>query len=226
MAQSEPMRDRIAELATDLRAAADPKKSPGMESYLRDQFEFLGVASPERKAITKPLMKWARTAEADQVLELADWAWDQEEREFQYVGVDVLVANRRLDGAALDRVIGYIQTKSWWDTVDALAANVVGPILLRSPDCVDAPLDWIDDDDFWVARTALLYQLKYKGDTDADRLFAFCTRRAADEEFFIRKAIGWALRQYAKTNPDAVRAYVAAHPELSGLSRREAMKHL
>jgi 3-methyladenine DNA glycosylase AlkD len=85
--------------------------------------------------------------------------------------------------------------------------------------------DWIADDDIWVIRTALLYQLFYKGDTDPERLFGYCTRQAGHTDFFIRKAIGWALREYAKTDPDQVRAFVAG-ADLSGLSRREALKNL
>ncbi len=196
-----------------------------MEAYMRDQFPFLGIPSPDRKAATKELTTWARTAPVAEVIEVTDWAWAQDEREFTYAAIGLLRASRNLTCDELGAAMGYVQTKSWWDTVDSLAAHVVGPLLHKNPACRDEPLAWIDDEDFWVARTALLYQLPYKGDTDAERLFDFCTRRAGDDEFFIRKAIGWALREYSKTDPHAVRTYVDAHPELSNLSRREATKY-
>lgn len=114
--------------------------------------------------------------------------------------------------------------KSWWDTVDSLAHST-GILVQAHPELVDAMDTWIDDKNFWVARVAILHQLSYKHDTDATRLFDYCARRATDTEFFIRKAIGWALRQYARTDMPAVKDFVASHPELSPLSAREALKH-
>ena len=102
-------------------------------------------------------------------------------------------------------------TKPWWDTVDALAARVVGPLVARHPELVAAMDEWAVDDDMWVVRTALLHQLIYKEATDAERLFDYCSRQAGHTDFFMRKAIGWALREYAKTDPAAVRAFVHAH---------------
>jgi 3-methyladenine DNA glycosylase AlkD len=113
-------------------------------------------------------------------------------------------------------------TKSWWDTVDVLASRVVGPVAER-------PIieSWLTSGDLWLERTAILHQLGYGERTDADFLFRSCLTHAASTEFFLRKAIGWALRQYARVDPAAVRGFVAAHAdELSGLSRREALKHL
>jgi 3-methyladenine DNA glycosylase AlkD len=109
--------------------------------------------------------------------------------------------------------------------VDALAARVIGPIVARHPAAVSTMDAWLADDDMWLARTAILYQLTYAERTDADRLFRYCLARAGHRDFFIRKAIGWALRQYAKTDPAAVRSFVTAHAsQLSPLSRREALK--
>jgi len=98
-------------------------------------------------------------------------------------------------------------------------------MVTRHGGLVAAMDEWIADDDLWVVRTALLHQLFYKADTDARRLFDYCARQAGHTDFFVRKAIGWALREYAKTDPAAVREFVAATP-LSGLSRREALKNL
>jgi 3-methyladenine DNA glycosylase AlkD len=119
-----------------------------------------------------------------------------------------------------------LSTKAWWDTVDELAIHVVGPLVARHGLQADMRR-WIDDKDFWLARAAILHQNTYRERTDADLLFEFCRRRAADDEFFLRKAIGWALRQYARIDPDAVLRFVKDDEQaLSGLSTREALRHV
>ncbi len=120
-----------------------------------------------------------------------------------------------------------ITTKSWWDTVDTLAAHTVGPLVAAHPELADTMDAWVGDENMWLSRTAILHQLRYKERTDAERLFRYCTARAGHKDFFIRKAVGWALREYAYTDPDGVRAYISEHRDnLSPLSVREASKHL
>ena len=127
----------------------------------------------------------------------------------------------------IDTARELVTTKSWWDTVDSLASHTVGRLVRTHPELVAVMDEWIGSDDIWLARTALLHQLTWKNDTDAERLFAYCLRRASEKEFFIRKAIGWALREYSKTDEAAVRAFVAEHrATLSGLSRTEALRWL
>ena len=162
------------------------------------------------------------------MLDAADTCWAQPEREFQYTAVDLLqrwVAT--LDADSVPRIERLIRDKSWWDTVDAIAAHVIGPLVSGHP-ALTATMDaWVDDPDIWIARTAVLHQLTAGADTDLDRLFDFVDRRCRDTEFFMRKACGWALRNAARQHPDAVRAYVLARgDQLSGLTRREALKHL
>lgn len=215
-------------LKTDLREAGVPERVPKMEAYMRDQFAFLGVTSPERKALEKPLLTASKTADPDEILDIADQCWAQDEREFQYVASDLLRARaKNLRAKDLDHLHRLITTKSWWDTIDALASHPVGILVQRFPELTETMDAWIDDDNFWVARTAILHQLRYKHDLDQARLFGYVLKRASDTEFFIRKALGWALRDYARVAPDAVRAFVSEHDEvLSGLTKREAMKHL
>lgn len=120
-----------------------------------------------------------------------------------------------------------ITTKSWWDTVDSVATKTVGALVRAHPELARAMDQWIDADDRWLARTAVIHQLGSKAATDCDRLFAYCERRASDTDFFIRKAIGWALREYAKTDGPAVQRFVADHAgALSNLSKREALKNI
>lgn len=219
----------IGELRAALIHVADPERAIGARRYMRDQFEFLGIPMAELRRAAKPFVTEHRRGPAGDLLDLVDELWDEPEREFQYVGVDLLRAGvRELDGTHLVRIERFVRTLSWWDTVDAIAAHVVGTIVAAERASLAPRMDeWIDDADFWIARTAILHQLRYGADTDADQLFEHVDRRCADTEFFIRKACGWALRQYARHDPEAVRLYVDDRGDrLSGLTRREATKHL
>ena len=199
-----------------------------MAAYMKDRFVFLGVKTPVRREVAKDFIAARKTMAPSEIIDVVDECWEQPEREFHYVGADFL---RRweagLDAGHIDDLERYISTQSWWDTVDNLATNVVGPLVRRHPELTAVMDQFIDDPDFWIARTAILYQLKYKDGVDEERLFAYAAMRAGDTEFFIRKAIGWALRQHSRTNPEAVNAFVKAHEhELSGLSKREALRLL
>lgn len=199
-----------------------------MARYMRDRFEFLGVASTPRRTAAKSFIRSFDAQPPAAVIAITKQLWRRPEREFAYVGSDLLARQaKRLDAAHIDALHSFITTKSWWDTVDALAASVVGPMVTRHPQLTAAMDEWIADDNLWLARTAILHQLKYGKATDTDRLFRYCTAQAGHPDFFIRKAIGWALRQYARTDPEAVRRFVANHrAELSPLSIREATTHL
>jgi 3-methyladenine DNA glycosylase AlkD len=153
--------------------------------------------------------------------------WAQPAREYQYFAVDWLVRHATQPGPGfLATVETLVTTRSWWDTVDPLATRVTGGIVARHQTAVSTMDKWAADDNMWLARTAILHQLHFKEKTDTERLFGYCTALAEHKDFFIRKAIGWALRQYARTDPDAVREFVAGTPHLSALSVREATKHL
>lgn len=219
--------DRVDDLRQELTAVADPARAPAMSAYMKHRFEFLGVPASARKTAQRGFVAACRGVGSGDLLDRADLCWSQPEREFQYTGTDLLarwVAS--IDADDLGRVELLIRTKSWWDTVDALAANVVGPMVAAEPSLVAVMDRWIDDD-LWVARSAILHQLRYRDRTDADRLFGYVDRRCADTDFFLRKAAGWALREYSKIDPDAVRRYVADRGDrLSGLTRREALKRI
>lgn len=218
----------LDELRTSLEAVADPDKVESMARYMRDQFPFLGVTSPVLRQTIKPLLVEAKQADGDELVEAARWCWAQPEREFQYVGTLMLRRHiATLEAPHIEDLEHLLTTKSWWDTIDSLAAWSVGPLVKANPDLLAVMDQWIDDENIWLARTAIIHQLSYKDDTDAERLFRYARSRAGDTEFFIRKAIGWALRQYARQEPEQVRAFVDQHrEELSGLTIREALKHL
>jgi 3-methyladenine DNA glycosylase AlkD len=220
--------EAFAALDAAFRAAADPARAVAMTAYMRDQFAFLGLPATEQRRLSAPVLRALPAPGEADVAAFTTRCWAADEREYQYAGCDYAIRHvRRCSPAFLDHVRVLITTKAWWDTVDALAARVVGPLVGATPSLVATVDAWIDGDDMWLARTALLHQLHYRATTDADRLFRYCARRAGDREFFIRKAIGWALREYSKTDPVAVRRFVASHAGvLSPLSTREALKWL
>ncbi|WP_040492412.1 DNA alkylation repair protein [Ilumatobacter nonamiensis] len=220
--------DAVDGLRDRLAAVAVPADATPMAAYMKGRFPFLGVKTPARRLASRPLINASKRADIDGVVDTAYRLRSQPEREFHYVASDLLAANaRRLAVDHLDDLRHFITTDSWWDTVDALASPTVGTMVLAHPGLVDALDEWIDDPDFWLARTAIIHQLRFQERTDVDRLFRYSLRRAGDPEFFIRKAIGWALRQYARIDPGAVRTFIDAHVEdLSPLTVREASKHL
>jgi 3-methyladenine DNA glycosylase AlkD len=207
---------------------ADPERAVAMRAYQRDQFPFLGIPAPARVAALRTAVAGTATPTAAECEALVRSLWARPEREYQYAAQWYLRRHlRRLSGSFLPVAHDLITTKSWWDTVDDLAIHLVGTLVHVERDLVAVMDEWIDSPNLWLARTAILHQNRWKADTDADRLFAYCLRRADDREFFIRKAIGWALREHTKTDPDAVRRFLADHgAALSGLSRREALMWL
>ena len=222
------MNERVAALASALAARADPQRAADMAAYMKGHFRFYGVAAPERRWVQRDALGDWRDPDPDELVGFARACWAAEERELQYAACDELRRHagrlRTADLAVLEELIA---TRSWWDTVDVLAARVVGPLVAAHPELRAAVDRWLASGDLWLERAAILHQLGYRADTDQAFLFRACLAHAASPEFFHRKAIGWALREYGKVAPDAVRAFVAEHhDELSGLSRREALKHL
>jgi 3-methyladenine DNA glycosylase AlkD len=209
-------------------AAADPARAVAMAAYMRDQFPFLGIPAPAQKVLAREVMSGVARPDERDLRAVSTICWRMPEREYQYFACGLLRRHARVCGAGFLEVARMlVTTKPWWDTVDTLAVHTVGPIVARHPD-LGATMDaWAVDDDRWLVRTAILHQLGYKEATDAKRLFHYCRQRVGHQDFFVRKAIGWALREYAKTNPAEVRAFVHAHASrLSALSVREATKNL
>jgi 3-methyladenine DNA glycosylase AlkD len=217
------------EIAAALRAVADPARAAPMAAYMRSRFVFLGVATPLRRAATRTPIAAARaTRDGDLALAVAAALWQEPWRECHYAGVDLLAAcAEALGPAALPVLETLIVSHSWWDTIDGLAKHVVGAIVLRHRGAAATMDRWAVAPNPWLRRTAILHQLGYKEATDGDRLFRHCLANAGDPDFFLRKGIGWALRQYAYVEPGRVAGFLDAHADLlSPLSRREAAKHL
>ncbi|XP_066282492.1 uncharacterized protein [Branchiostoma lanceolatum] len=224
----------VSKLRRAYSKAADGEKAIQMKRYMRDQFEFYGLSAPQRRAIDKQVLGDVTSLDAESHRQLLLLLWQQPQREFQMCGTDlairywkVLAEDEERCKASLDCVKELITTKSWWDTVDMLACNVVGQFVLRYPTTlVPVMEEWVEDEDMWLRRTAILHQLKAKHNTDQDRLFRMCLQCCHEKEFFIQKAIGWALREHHKLHPQDVTTFVQDNRHrLSKLSQREALKH-
>ena len=207
------------------RAAADREKAIQMSAYMRDQFPYLGIPTPERRKLSRDYVKFiGKTA--------ADWGfiftcWEQTEREFQYLACDVLdKVKPALTPADIPNLRQIAVTKSWWDTVDCLDF-IVGGIALRYPAINETLLNWSKDENIWLRRIAIDHQLLRKDKTDPILLEQIIVNNLGQTEFFINKAIGWSLRAYSKTNPGWVRAFIEKYRDrLAPLSVREGSKYL
>ncbi|MDX1429390.1 MAG: DNA alkylation repair protein [Rhodothermales bacterium] len=217
--------DYLKPLVAAFENSRNPENAAPMKRYMRDQFEFLGIkAGPRRELLAAFLAKHGPPKE-NQLHAVARDLWQLVHREYQYAAVDILVRRRRhLKPDAIPLCQHLITTKSWWDTVDGIAGSVVGHLFQEYPqDRLAWISEWRSSDDMWLRRTAIIFQLKYGDKTDWELLADLARENADSKEFFIQKAIGWALRQYSKVEPQRVSQFIDA-TELPALSKREGMK--
>ena len=218
----------VEKLAVGFRAEADEKRAAEQAAYLRDQFVFFGLGAAQRKELLSSALRSVGRPALDDLDAFARAAYREDEREWHYAAVKTLRRHAKLlEPRSVPLLHHMVVTHSWWDTVDEIASHLAGTLVERHPETVEVMDEWVMSDDMWLARTAILHQLRFKDGTDADRLFRYCLARADEADFFYRKAIGWALRQYARTEPEAVREFCVSHEDrLSSLSLSEARKHL
>ena len=221
------MHPYVASLKTLYEQNADPAQAAPMKKYMRDQFEYLGIKTPKNVALQKEFFAENGLPSLTDLDVILRDLWSLPEREFQYVAVGLLGRANKEIPAKFIRTIEYmLVAKSWWDTVDSIAGGTVGVHFQRFPDVREKYLaKWRASDNFWLRRTAILFQLNYKQETDFALLSEIICENLDSKEFFINKAIGWALRQYARVDPKTVKKFVKSTP-LHPLSAREAMKHL
>ena len=217
---------KLLDLITDLEENRNELLAESMSKYMQDKFRFLGVRGATRTEIYKKYFPDARKTK------IIDWdfvesCWNKEEREFQYVVVYYLKAMQKfLKREDISRLKYLIVTKSWWDTVDLLA-KVIGSLVIRIEGYDQIMLEWSKDSNIWLKRVAILYQLSLKEKVDKQVLDKILVNNLGDSEFFINKAVGWALRDYSKYNPEWVREFIKKNKEnMANLSIREASKYI
>lgn len=198
-------------LCSILEQNADSTKAQAMSDYMRNLFPFLGIKTPERKALVRGCdIKLPDFATLRDLVELCFHAGP---RETHYAGLDILEIHSRLwTPEVLDLLEELVTVHSWWDTVDRISSPLLWRALEKFPEEKERPDLWIASPNFWLQRTALLYQRTAKLRTDTARLARYIEQTQESSEFFLRKAIGWALRQYGYTDPDWVRQFVQDHP--------------
>lgn len=204
---------------------AHPGNSTPMKRYMKDKFEFFGIKSVERKELTRKFLASHGLPAEEDYVQIIRELWDLPQRELQYAALDILerLLKKRIS-VEIEFLEYLIVTKSWWDTVDWLATRVVGVRLKQNPELITQTYTcWMESGNIWLQRVCIIFQLKYKRETDVQLLFTTIQALSGSKEFFIRKAIGWALREYSKTDPVAVQKFVDEN-ELAPLSRREALK--
>lgn len=200
-----------------------------MKKYMKGKFNFYGIKSPLRKELCKPFLNKENRPPIDEIVEIIINLWNEPKRELQYFALELLIKySKQLKAEDYSIFEIMITNKSWWDTVDLIASNLVGThfnIFSEIKKPISEKL--INSDNMWLNRTAIIFQLKYKETTHEEMLYSYILQHAGSLEFFIRKAIGWSLREYAKTNPESVMHFVKTNEnKLSGLSIREALKHI
>jgi len=213
------------ELIRTFTQNTNPENIGPMKAYMKGQYEYFGLKSPQRRALSKTYFDGIKGEPGfyQCVVEL----YDQPERELHYVAMEAFYKCRRnWDDNALKQIHWLITTNSWWDTVDFLASNCLGHFLSKDPElAARVAREWISSENMWVRRSALIFQLKYKDRLNQELLAYLISQTNHEKEFFIKKAIGWALRQHSRVYPEWVRHFVHNH-ELQPLSVREALKNI
>jgi 3-methyladenine DNA glycosylase AlkD len=217
----------VTSLRKELAKQADPEVAHGAAAYMRNQFEFFGVKTPLRRELSKELVNQSKDLSERELIALCKTLWSQPEREFQYVACDLLAKNaKRLSPSYVKRdAPWFIKNKSWWDTVDSVRKSIE-IVVSANPELKSEMNKWILSTNIWMVRSALIHQLTLGRKTDETLLFKFCEIHAMETEFFIAKAIGWALRSYSYIDPKAVKGFIRKHPELTPLAKREGLKAL
>jgi 3-methyladenine DNA glycosylase AlkD len=208
---------------------SNPEYAVAQKKYMKGKFDFFGIRSPARREIARSFLKNHGQPDEDHLEEIVKDCWEQPQRDFHYFAMDLLA--KKVKKAEICRVDLYeylILTKSWWDTVDYLAARMVGGHFQKFPMIIeDYTEKWMGSGNMWLQRTAILFQLGYKQNTDLQLLTKYIEQLLGSKEFFINKAIGWILREFSKTDAVWVVNYVKENENrLANLSKREALKWL
>ncbi|WP_418234855.1 DNA alkylation repair protein [Brachyspira pulli] len=215
-------------ISEEFEKLKNEKEAVFMAKYMKNNFEFLGIHSKERKEAEKKVFKTIPKDEKDFIdFNFTDKCYDNKYREFQYAAVDYLILKKKyLNKSHIEKLKGYALTKSWWDSIDFLD-RIIGDIALRDESVNNILLEWSLSDNIWLRRIAIDHQLLRKDKTNTELLEKIIINNLNNKEFFINKAIGWSLRDYSKTNPDWVRDFIERHKgNMANLSIKEASKYI
>ena len=221
------MHSYLIPLVKMYRENADPINAKPMTKYMKNLFPYLGIKTPVRKELFKDFVREFGLPEMSDLKQITLELWELPEREFQYTAIGLIRKFvNKWDEDFINLFEKLIITKSWWDSVDGIASWLVGEHFKKFPDLRDKYIDkWMKSGNMWLQRTCLIFQLNYKEKTDEMLMGSIIMALIGNKEFFINKAIGWALREYSKTDADAVMNFVERN-DLSNLSKREALKWL
>lgn len=218
----------VQSLETAFLKNSNPENAFAMAKYMRNLFPFFGVKTTDRRLIFKTIWKENQQEVTENSRTIAWELFTKPQRELQYCGIEILMKELKKDYKKEDiqLIEKMITTNSWWDSVDTIAKYLLGEYLLEHPLETEKIIErFSNSDNMWLNRSAIIFQLGYKQKTNFDLLKSECEKHKNSNEFFIQKAIGWALREYTKTNPEAVKNYVL-HTNLKNLSQKEALKNI
>ena len=215
----------ILELQQVFLENSDSEKAKGQKAYMKNKFEYFGMTSPIRRSIQKPFLVKQYLPPKKSLNSMIKELWQKPEREYQYFAQELFQKyQKQFDKKDIQLIEYMISHKSWWDTVDFLASNLLGPYFKLHPNQQEKYVKkWIASNNIWFQRSALIFQLKYKNEVDTQLLSFAINSLLGSKEFFINKAIGWSLRQYSRCNPKWVKEFVEKTP-LENLSKREALR--
>ncbi len=213
-------------LLNGLNQLADKKNAIAMSKYMRNQFDFLGIKTPERRAFLKKYIDQEGLPHEGIFHAVTNELWTQPYREGQYCAIELLAKNKKKwKKKDLSHFVQLATQKSWWDSVDGIQGRLIGPYFeIFADELIPMTKKWNKSDNIWLQRLSIIAQLSFKEKTNEDLLFEHILNRADSKEFFVQKAIGWSLRQYARTKPRVVWTFVQ-NSQLQPLSKREALKH-
>jgi 3-methyladenine DNA glycosylase AlkD len=216
------------ELERAFNKNSNTENAVAMSKYMKNNFKFFGIKTVERRQILKKLWKANEQEVSQNTRQITLELFQKQQREFHYCAVEILIQElkQKYIKEDIQLIEKLIITNSWWDSVDFLAKYLLGNYLLQFPEETDSViLKFSSSENMWLNRSAILFQLGYKEKTNFDVLKVVCAKHKMSTEFFIQKAIGWALREYAKTDPQVVKDFVSI-ANLKKLSEKEALKNL
>lgn len=217
----------IEPLIDSFRRNTDPEKAPAMRKYMKGRFDYFGIKAPLRKELTKKFISEFGVPCFEGIKPVVLDLFEQPQRELHYAAIELCGRTKRdWDEKSLGHFEKMVVTKSWWDSVDSIKSECIKPYFLRFNDSTwEITGRWIESGNIWLQRLSIIFQLGFKKKTDLKLLERNISALSDSKEFFVQKAIGWALRDYGHFDPEWVVGFVSKH-DLASLSRREALKKI